>query len=303
MSARDYPCSSPKCEIKSALSIPGVSVLPDEQKEIIISMNDYVTVCQKNPAPLVTFGVADCVVVALYNPHHGRYLTHILRDVNNNRNSVSNVCDLPDICFECKSNEDKACVDEMYKSAWNCNEISGCRPCNLLDNTASFQESLPSWVRCPDTQAVLFSLGEKYKLYSRYKQLKQNGFAGKATLYMAPNKLQGQLLEQFREIYQDSAEKEIEKYKSQDEAFFTNNNLGKWYNTWKNTPYNSEAKKDGSIIDGSGGVILFDSEGQLRHFVHDEPSWYLNQYRNTYSENDSKGWHCPYLLTSNYRQE
>ncbi len=54
-------CFLPQCEIKSALNLPEVLVLPGEQNEIMVSMNDYVTVSETDPDMLVTFGVTDCV--------------------------------------------------------------------------------------------------------------------------------------------------------------------------------------------------------------------------------------------------
>ena len=313
MDEHDYSCSLPQCEIKSALNLPEVLVLPGEQNEIMVSMNDYVTISETDPDTLVTFGVTDCVVVALYNPYHGRYLAHLSRDVNNDRTRISNVCSSPDVCFECQSDEDKECVDEMYKANEHCYVSSGCIPCNQLDNTASFQESLPFWTGCPDTQAVLFSLGEPRKIYLRYLQLRHNGFGGKATIYIAPNRL-----EMIRSNYADSGlyteeaqaeivgtENTVENIKKTDKKFFTEFNLLNWYDIWKDTLPNPKTKKDVSIVEASGGVYLFDNKGQLKYFLPDDENKqnrapYYNQYKNKYSGNDSRGWHCPYLLTSNY---
>ncbi len=301
MDEHDYSCSLPQCEIKSALNLPEVLVLPGEQNEIMVSMNDYVTISETDPDTLVTFGVTDCVVVALYNPYHGRYLAHLSRDVNNDRTRISNVCSSPDVCFECQSDEDKECVDEMYKANEHCYVSSGCIPCNQLDNTASFQESLPFWTGCPDTQAVLFSLGEPRKIYLRYLQLRHNGFGGKATIYIAPN-----LLEQTARDYKEMGQygPSLEEIEKQDKDFFVKFGLMDWYNTWKNTRLNLDAKKNVTLVGAMGAVVL-DTEGQLKYFLPDDETKqnrdpYYNQYKNKYSGNDSRGWHCPYLITSNY---
>ena len=87
--------------------------------------------------------------------------------------------------------------------------------------------------------------------------------------------------------------------------FFTEFNLLNWYDIWKDTLPNPKTKKDVSIAHASGGVYLFDNKGQLKYFVHDDENKqnrapYYNQYKNKYSGNDSRGWHCPYLITSNY---
>ena len=50
MDQRVISCSISHCEIKSALDdLPEILFLPDEQNEIIVSMNDYVTVSKNQP--------------------------------------------------------------------------------------------------------------------------------------------------------------------------------------------------------------------------------------------------------------
>ena len=76
-----------------------------------------------------------------------------------------------------------------------------------------------------------------------------------------------------------------------------------WYNTWKNTRLNLDAKN--VTLVGAMGAVVLDTEGQLKYFLPDDENKqnrdpYYNQYKNKYSGNDSRGWHCPYLLTSNY---
>lgn len=296
------------CTIKSAFDLPEVSSLSAEGKtEILVNMNDFVTVSLDESQPLVTFGVADCVVVALYNPNFGRYFTHLLRDINYERTRISNVCtkadedaddaDDADECFECQADwTSEICMEKMY--AEKCD--THCKACDDFAEVFSFKESLPDWVTHPATQAILFSQGEKSKLYQRYLQLRENGFRGNATIYIQPN-----VADDYIPIY---GENKVLKMKKNQKDFFYEYDISNCYEGWKKTYFPGIFFKN---LAGKG--IIFTRDGKLKYTSNPNSTelrkrYYIkwNPFPNypicteTYCENNDKGCHCKYLLHSNY---
>jgi len=120
-------------------------------------MNTYAVSAKNEPVALFTNGVADCVVLALYNKDHGSYLAHLLRTNQFTDEQTSNAC-FP---------EESANID--------CSGTQSKRG-------KTIQESLPAWFRSPETVCSLFSMSVD-RLMIRANQIISTGFGGSMEQY------------------------------------------------------------------------------------------------------------------------
>ena len=115
---------------------------------------------------LTTWGVTECVVIALYNQERGIYLGHFLKYNFFFPDQYSAACPETNI-EECKAN------DESKKNL----------PVNPLECLGmSISESLPKWSKQPFTVCHMYSQDEEF-LEERAKDIIEYGFKGKINKY------------------------------------------------------------------------------------------------------------------------
>lgn len=148
-------------------SIPTIDGLNGQELDAYIPVS--MESCDEQPIGgkgLTTWGVQDCVVIALYNPTKGVFMGHFLRFNFFFPDKYSAACPKNSI-EECKAN-------------------AGAKknlPVNPLECLGlSISESFPKWTKDAETECSMYSFQKEY-LMERESDMKEYGFKGKINKY------------------------------------------------------------------------------------------------------------------------
>ena len=162
---------------KKNIEIPMISHinidLINKNDHMLVPMNCYEEVNKDNVSILSTTGFIPCVLVAIYNPKHGRYFAHYLK-FNEFIEDLSNSCSILIDKTDCKQ------IKTIYtKNVPTVKSLSYPGDC---DN-GSHKITIPKWVNDEDTLIHILNNEDIFHVLSRLKNIKKSIFKGQINVY------------------------------------------------------------------------------------------------------------------------